>query len=73
MSHTFSCALQTVDVDGIPVTFESDPQDYHLCRMRIGDVVVTFNRNGQATGWHREEERAPSETEAEAPEHEEDD
>lgn len=68
MSHTFSCALQTVDVDGVPVRFEADPQDYHICRMWIGDVVVSFNRNGAAIEWHREEEPAPDEpTPEEAP------
>lgn len=66
MSHTFSCALQTIDVDGVPVSFEADTQDYHLCRLRIGDIVVTFNRNGAATGWHREEERPAVEHEAAA-------
>lgn len=44
--HTFSCAVQSVDVDGTQVRFDADPGDYSNCRLYIGDNVLTFHRNG---------------------------
>lgn len=45
--HTFSCAIQTVDANGVAVTFGADPGDYHICTLRIGDTLLRFHRNGE--------------------------
>jgi hypothetical protein len=63
--HTFSCAVQSVDVDGVILRFEADPQDYHICRLYLGDQwVVTFDRNGIVASVARiEPEPAPDQAE----------
>jgi hypothetical protein len=75
--HTFSCAVQSVDVEEIgTVRFDSDPNDYAICCVYIGDYVLTFDRNGMSTGVEKVEpepdpeaapEPTPHETESVAP------
>ncbi len=44
--HTFSCAVQSVAIGDLTLRFDADLGDYHLCRLYVGEYVVTFDRNG---------------------------
>jgi hypothetical protein len=42
----FAVALQSIEINGVPIRFEIDAADSAICRMTVGEHVATFQRNG---------------------------
>ncbi len=62
--QTFSCAVQTIQIDDDAVTFGVDPADTSICTLTINETVARFNRNGELIDIAYPE---PDDGEAEAP------